>query len=67
MSPAEFEDFKLRHRERIVAFGVTSAGTLIQRIESTDGTWSLVLQLKNGHYCLVVAGEGWSYIPEPET
>ena len=71
MSAEEFEAFKERHAEGIVAFGVTSAGALIQRIEGPEGGWTLVLVVGSGIYCALATGEGWHAmepaIPDPET
>ncbi len=71
MSTEEFVAFKARHAEGLVAFGVTSAGALVQRIESPEGAWTLVLVVGNGLYCALATGEGWHAmehtVPDPET
>ena len=59
MDSQEFEAFKARHAERPVAFGATSAGALVQRIEGPEGGWTLVLVVGDGLYCVLATGEGW--------
>lgn len=65
MSTEEFEAFKERHAEGLVAFGVTAAGALIQRIESLEGRWTLVLVVGDGLYCALATGEGWHALDRP--
>ena len=65
MTTDEFEAFKNKHGEGTVAFGVTSTGALVQRIESADGGWTLILQIQNRLYCALAAGEGWHAKEKP--
>lgn len=65
---AAYDVFKEKFKEDIVAFGVTDGGALIQRLESEQGTWSIVLSVSPNRYCLMASGDAWSpVVSGPET
>ncbi len=49
-----------KYREAPVAIGVTSTGSMVEVLTTSDGTtWTIIMSNPNGTSCLVAAGEGW--------
>ncbi|MFQ5959492.1 MAG: hypothetical protein ACE5LF_09010 [Alphaproteobacteria bacterium] len=49
--------------EQPVAMGLTSAGTVIELLTSSSGTWTILITYPNGTTCLAAAGEYWETLP----
>lgn len=49
-----------RYGEQRVAWGMSSAKTMVEVIATKDGaTWTIIVTDPGGMSCLVAAGEGW--------
>lgn len=39
--------------------GLTNTGTLVELLQSEDGSWTLIMTMPNGRSCLMAAGQNW--------
>ena len=53
-----------KHNEKPVSMGLASNGTVVEVLNSPDGTWTIVMTAPNGVTCLLVAGEYWRDVLE---
>ncbi len=49
--------------EERVSVAATSEGKLLERWESTGGSWTLLLRIKRDVLCLVASGMNWRELP----
>jgi hypothetical protein len=45
--------------------GLTATGDLMEVRSAGNGTWTIVLTLKDGSSCAVVSGDGWETVEPP--
>ena len=54
------KNLKERYGERLVEFGLTNDGGLLERFATPNGsTWTLLITSPSGNSCGIAAGEGW--------
>ena len=52
--------------ETPVEMGLASNGSVIERLESYTGSWTLIMTTAQKWSCVVAAGEGWAEVaPKP--
>lgn len=51
--------------ERLVGYGLSTAGTLIEVYAGRAGTWTIISTRPNGTSCLVATGEAWEAAKPP--
>ncbi len=49
--------------EQRVSVAATSDGKLLERWESSGGSWTLVLRIKRNVLCLIASGLNWRELP----
>jgi hypothetical protein len=52
-----------KYREAPVAYGLTSAGKVIEVQTSGTGSWTMIVTSTDGTSCAVAAGESWAKVP----
>lgn len=52
-----------RFNEEKVAVAATDNGKLIERWESPDGGWTLLLRIKRDVLCIITSGSNWRSVP----
>lgn len=45
--------------------GLTASGDLMEVRSTSDGSWTIVLTLKDGSSCAVASGNGWETVERP--
>jgi len=48
-----------------VFMGLTASGDLMEVRSASDGSWTIVLTLKDGSSCAVASGNGWETVERP--
>ncbi len=48
-----------------VFMGLTASGDLMEVRSTSDGSWTIVLTLKDGSSCAVASGNGWEAVERP--
>ncbi len=50
--------------EKPVSMGLAANGTVVEVLNSPDGTWTIVMTTPGGVTCLLAAGDHWQDVPE---
>ncbi len=53
----------IRHQEEKVAVAATNDGKLIERWESVNGGWTLLIRIKRNVLCVIGSGSNWRELP----
>ncbi|MFQ5763876.1 MAG: hypothetical protein ACE5GT_03015 [Rhodospirillales bacterium] len=58
-----------KYAEKPVSMGLASNGTVVEVLNSEDGSWTIIVTAPNGVSCLLAAGDYWQEVPDkaPET
>jgi len=60
------EHLASKYGEAVSAWGVSSAGALVEVFENPEtGTWTITVTAPGGTACLVGAGDGWRHKTAP--
>lgn len=54
-----------RSNTQPVFMGLTASGNLMEVRATSDGSWTIVLTLKDGSSCAVASGDGWETVERP--
>ena len=57
------ESLRAGYDEQVVAIGLTISGSIVERLESPAGTWTLLVTTPAGISCFVAAGTDWTKVP----
>lgn len=50
--------------EKPVSMGLAANGTVVEVLNSLEGTWTIVMTAPNGVTCLLAAGDHWRDVPK---
>ena len=53
-----------KYAEKPVSMGLASNGTVVEVLNSPNGTWTIVMTTPKGVTCLLATGDYWQDIPE---
>lgn len=64
--PEVVEQLRTMFGERIIGYGLTASGLVIEIFAASSGSWTLFASTPQGKSCLIASGQSWEPRPQPD-